>query len=277
MIGPFRASRTKAAAGIPSQPNVFYVGVVNGGVWKTTDYGRTWNPIFDDQPTGSIGAIAVAPSNPNVVYVGSGEGLQRPDLSVGDGIYKSSDAGATWTHLGLRDGQQIPQIVGRPARSRSPVRRGARPPVRSERRARTLQVDRRREDISENPLQGREHGRGRRRSRSGEPGHRLRGVVGGAAGAVGERRLFRSRQRPVQIDRRGRHVEATWHWAADVRAGWTRPHRHHGGAESAEPDVRDGRSAPRRRFVSVGRRGRELAPRRRPTIAWRPARRTPPR
>ena len=111
MIGPHRASRTKAAAGIPDQPNVFYIGAVNGGVWKTTDYGRTWNPIFDDQPTGSIGAIAVAPSNPNIVYVGSGEGLQRPDLSVGDGIYKSADAGKTWTHLGLRDGQQIPQIV----------------------------------------------------------------------------------------------------------------------------------------------------------------------
>ncbi|MEO7085416.1 MAG: glycoside hydrolase [Gemmatimonadaceae bacterium] len=111
MIGPFRASRTKAAAGIPEQPNVFYVGAVNGGVWKTNDYGRTWNPIFDDQPSGSIGAIAVAPSNPNVVYVGSGEGLQRPDLSTGDGVYKSTDAGKTWTHLGLRDGQQIPQIV----------------------------------------------------------------------------------------------------------------------------------------------------------------------
>ena len=90
-IGPFRGGRTKAAAGIAAQPNVFYVGVVNGGVWKTTDYGRTWNPIFDDQPTGSIGAIAVAPSNPNVIYVGSGEGLQRPDLSTGDGIYKSVD------------------------------------------------------------------------------------------------------------------------------------------------------------------------------------------
>src|SRR5438093_4478641 len=111
MIGPHRASRTKAAVGIPAQPNVFYIGVVNGGVWKTTDYGRTWNPIFDDQPTGSIGAIAIAPSNPNVIYVGSGEGLQRPDLSTGDGIYKSTDAGKTWTHLGLRDGQQIPQIV----------------------------------------------------------------------------------------------------------------------------------------------------------------------
>jgi photosystem II stability/assembly factor-like uncharacterized protein len=111
MIGPFRASRTKAAVGIPEQPNVFYIGAVDGGVWKTTDYGRTWVPIFDAQPSGSIGAIAVAPSDPNIIYVGSGEGLQRPDLSVGDGIYKSTDAGRTWTHLGLRDGQQIPQIV----------------------------------------------------------------------------------------------------------------------------------------------------------------------
>src|SRR3954469_15055293 len=111
MIGPFRASRTKAAVGIPDQPNVFYIGAVNGGVWKSDDYGRTWKPIFDQQPTGSIGAIAVAPSNPDVIYVGSGEGLQRPDLSTGDGIYKSTDAGKTWTHLGLRDGQQIPQII----------------------------------------------------------------------------------------------------------------------------------------------------------------------
>jgi photosystem II stability/assembly factor-like uncharacterized protein len=110
-IGPFRGGRTKAAAGIPSQPNVFYIGVCNGGVWKTTDYGRTWTPIFDEQPTGSIGAIAIAPSNPDVIYVGSGEGLQRPDLSTGDGIYKSTDGGVTWTHLGLRDGQQIPQII----------------------------------------------------------------------------------------------------------------------------------------------------------------------
>ena len=111
MIGPFRASRTKAGTGVPSQPNTFYIGVVNGGVWKTTDYGRTWDPIFDEQGTGSVGAIAVALSDPNVVYVGSGEGLQRPDLSTGDGIYKSTDAGKTWTHLGLRDGQQIPQII----------------------------------------------------------------------------------------------------------------------------------------------------------------------
>src|ERR1035441_3526866 len=110
-IGPYRGGRTVGAAGIAGQPNVFFIGVNNGGVWKTDDAGRTWNPIFDDQPTGSIGAIAVAPSNPNILYVGSGEGLQRPDLSVGDGMYKSADGGKTWRHLGLRDGQQIPVIL----------------------------------------------------------------------------------------------------------------------------------------------------------------------
>ena len=111
MIGPFRGGRTRAAAGVPSQPNVFYVGQVDGGVWKSDDSGRTWNPIFDQESSQSIGAIAVAPSDPNVVYVASGEGLHRPDLSIGDGIYKSTDAGKTWTHLGLRDGQQIPALV----------------------------------------------------------------------------------------------------------------------------------------------------------------------
>src|SRR5262245_30099882 len=110
-IGPFRGGRAKSIAGVPAQPSVFYTGFVNGGVWKTSDFGRTWRPIFDNQPTGSIGAVAVAPSDPNIVYVGSGEGIARPDLSVGDGIYKSTDAGATWTHLGLRDGQQIPYII----------------------------------------------------------------------------------------------------------------------------------------------------------------------
>lgn len=111
MIGPFRGGRTVGATGVPGQPNVFYIGVNNGGVWKTTDYGQTWNPIFDDQPTGSIGALAIAPSNPDVIYVGSGEGLQRPDLSTGDGIYKSLDAGKTWQHLGLRAGEQISSII----------------------------------------------------------------------------------------------------------------------------------------------------------------------
>jgi len=110
-IGPFRAGRTKSAVGVAQQPNVFYMAPTNGGVWKTNDYGRTWNPIFDAQSSGSIGAVEVAPSDPNVIYVGSGEGLQRPDLSTGDGLYRSNDAGRTWEHLGLRDGQQIPRIA----------------------------------------------------------------------------------------------------------------------------------------------------------------------
>jgi photosystem II stability/assembly factor-like uncharacterized protein len=110
-IGPLRAGRTRAASGVPSEPNVFYIGAVNGGVWKSDDYGRTWHPIFNHEPTGSIGAIAVAPSDPNVIYVGSGEGLHRPDLSVGDGMYKSTDAGKTWVHLGLRQTQQIPNVA----------------------------------------------------------------------------------------------------------------------------------------------------------------------
>jgi len=92
---------TRAVAGVPSQPNVFYIAQVNGGVWKTDDYGRTWTPIFDNQPTGSVGCIAVAAADANVIYVAVVKDCQRPDLSVGDGIYKSVDAGKTWTHLGL--------------------------------------------------------------------------------------------------------------------------------------------------------------------------------
>jgi len=111
MIGPYRGGRTRAVAGVPSEPNVFYIGAVDGGVWKTDDAGRTWQPIFDDQPSQSIGAIAVAPSNPNIIYVGSGEGLHRPDLSIGDGMYRSDDAGRTWRRMGLRDGEQIPDVA----------------------------------------------------------------------------------------------------------------------------------------------------------------------
>ena len=118
MIGPFRGGRTVAASGVPGQPNVFYIAANNGGVWKSTDAGRIWKPIFDDQSTGSIGALAVAPSDPRIIYVGSGEGLQRPDLSVGDGIYKSTDGGQSWLHLGLNEGlhdtQQISAIIVHP-------------------------------------------------------------------------------------------------------------------------------------------------------------------
>ena len=109
-IGPPRAGRARALSGVASQPNVFYAGFDNGGVWRSTDYGSTWTPLFDREPTGSIGAIAVAPSDPNIIYVGSGAGIIRPDLATGDGVYRSTDAGKTWTHLGLRDSQMIAQI-----------------------------------------------------------------------------------------------------------------------------------------------------------------------
>src|SRR2546430_16051404 len=95
-IGPFRGGRVRAVCGVPSQPNVFYFAQVNGGVFKTNDYGRTWQAIFDDQPTGSVGAIAVAGSDPNVIYVGCGEGVHRPGFLVGDGSYKYGGARKTW-------------------------------------------------------------------------------------------------------------------------------------------------------------------------------------
>ncbi len=109
-IGPTRAGRARAVSGVPGEPNVAYIGFDNGGVWRSTDYGSNWVPLFDAEPTGSIGAIAVAPSNPNIIYVGTGAGIIRPDLSVGDGVYKSADAGRTWTRLGLPDTRMIAMI-----------------------------------------------------------------------------------------------------------------------------------------------------------------------
>ncbi len=110
-IGPTRAGRARAVAGVASQPNTFYAGFDNGGVWRSTDYGANWVPLFDSEGTGSIGAIGVAPSNPNIIYVGTGAGIIRPDLAIGDGLYKSTDAGKTWVHLGLRDTQMIAAIA----------------------------------------------------------------------------------------------------------------------------------------------------------------------
>jgi photosystem II stability/assembly factor-like uncharacterized protein len=111
LVGPFRGGRTRAITGVPGRPHTFLAGAVNGGVWKTDDDGRTWMPIFDSQATQSIGAIAVSPSDPSIIYVASGEGLHRPDLSVGDGVYRSSDGGKSWVHLSLEDSQQIPSIA----------------------------------------------------------------------------------------------------------------------------------------------------------------------
>jgi photosystem II stability/assembly factor-like uncharacterized protein len=111
LIGPFRGGRVNGVSGVAGQPNTFYFGSVGGGVWKTTNAGRTWLPIFDSQPIASIGAVAVASSNPNVVYVGTGEADMRSQISYGNGMYKSTDAGRTWTHLGLDDTRQIGKVI----------------------------------------------------------------------------------------------------------------------------------------------------------------------
>ncbi len=111
LIGPFRAGRVTAITGVAGQPDHFYFGSVGGGVWETHNAGRTWVPIFDQQPVASIGAIAVAPSDPNVVYVGSGEASIRSSFSTGNGMYKSTDAGKTWKHIGLEDAFQIGAVL----------------------------------------------------------------------------------------------------------------------------------------------------------------------
>ncbi|MGB6821227.1 MAG: hypothetical protein WBE21_04045, partial [Candidatus Acidiferrales bacterium] len=111
LIGPFRGGRAVAVTGVPGQPDVFYFGSVGGGVWKTTNAGLVWKPVFDSEHIASIGAIAVAPSDTNVIYVGSGEPDMRSDISYGNGMYKSTDGGATWRHIGLEDTRQIGSIL----------------------------------------------------------------------------------------------------------------------------------------------------------------------
>ena len=110
-IGPFRGGRVAAVTGVPAEPETYYLGAALGGVWKTTDGGHEWKPMFDAQHIGSIGAVAVSASDPNVVYVGTGESAPREDVSFGNGVYKSLDAGRSWTHIGLPDSQHISRIV----------------------------------------------------------------------------------------------------------------------------------------------------------------------
>ena len=111
LLGPFRGGRVDAVSGVPGRPNEFYFGAVNGGVWKTIDAGRVWTPVFDGQPVASVGALAVAPSAPDTVYVGTGESTLRDSMGYGNGMYKSTDAGKTWTHIGLDDTQHIGKIA----------------------------------------------------------------------------------------------------------------------------------------------------------------------
>src|SRR4051812_31245505 len=113
-IGPV-GNRVASVAGVAGDPNVYYAGAASGGIWKTTDAGIHWSPIFDDQSVSSVGALAVAPSNPSIVWAGTGEPWIRSHISVGNGVYKSTDAGRTWTHVGLDSTGRIGRIVIDPA------------------------------------------------------------------------------------------------------------------------------------------------------------------
>ena len=156
-----------AVSGVPGEPETFYFGSVGGGLWKSSNAGRTWVPVFDSQPVASIGAIGVAPSNPAIIYVGTGEADMRDSIAFGNGMYKSVDAGLTWKHIGL---DADPPDRPRPGPSEElgrRLRRGPRPCLRPQPRPGRVPLSRRRRDVAESPVQDDE-------PRGGGPGARSR-------------------------------------------------------------------------------------------------------
>jgi photosystem II stability/assembly factor-like uncharacterized protein len=230
------------------QPSVFYVGVNNGGVWKTDDYGRTWQPIFDSAPTGSVGDVAIAPSNPDVVYIGSGEGLHRPDLGVGDGIFKSIDGGRTW-HVGLADIQQVGRIV---VHAKDPdivfVAGMGHPYGPNDERGvfRTVDGGRTWEKVL---FVDRNTGAGQVEIVPTNRVGRVRGAVESSRGPAGERQFFQTEQWHVQIHHRRDHVEQTRgrpaRWRAAARPHCLRDCRERSAAPlRTHSDARDPRGVP---------------------------------
>ena len=189
-----------------SDPRIIYLGYAVGGVFKSENNGTTFKPVFETYGSASIGDIAIHPTNPNIVYVGTGEPNNRQTSSFGDGIYKTTDGGKTFTNIGLKETQTIARIVIDPKQSRRRLRRVAWPPVRTEPRARHLQDHRRRQDLEQDQVHRREHRLHRHRDRSVEQQHALRGELSAAA----QRMLLQRRrpgQRALEDDRRGTDVD----------------------------------------------------------------------
>ena len=244
MIGPFRGGRTVGVAGIADQPKTFYIGVNNGGVWKTDDYGahleshlrRSAHRLHRRRGRGAVAirirstwAAARACSGP--IFRWATACTNRPTPARPGAI------------SGCAMGSRFPAIIVDPRNAEPAVRRRAGASLRPERRARHLSLHRRRRELSEGPVQGRPHRRHRSRVRSAQSADRLRRALAGAAGAVGERRVQRAEQRPLQIHRWRRSLEPTHRRAADVRARRAGTHRHRHRAQRPESHVRAGGSA----------------------------------
>ncbi len=246
MLGPFRGGRVDAVSGVPGRPNEFYFGAVNGGVWKTIDAGRVWTPVFDSQPVASIGALAVAPSAPDTIYVGSGESTLRDSMGYGNGMYKSTDAGKTWTHIGLDDTQHIGKIAVDPEEPERRLRRGHRPSLRSAPGSRRVPLAGRRQDLEESAVQERQRRRRRRRDRPDQLAHRLRLAVEYAPSALVHLSADeRPGRRDLQVDRRRHDLESADERPAD---GVHRQDRHRDRAEQSAARLRGrGRLSSRRR------------------------------
>ncbi len=179
-VGPDRGGRSIAVSGVKGRPREAYFGAAGGGLWKTTDGGAKWAPITDGLITSSsVGAVAVSESSPDIVYIGMGEACIRGNIMGGDGVYKSTDAGKTWTNVGFHDSDAISKIRIHPDQSRHRVRRRLRPLRQGQRRARRLQEHRRRQELEEGAVPQRQDRRHRRRDRSQEPERDVRRAVGG--------------------------------------------------------------------------------------------------